>query len=405
MLFDTLDAAKNRLEKLQVSPVTEPFDEHKIALLDKLSKRILDCSRGREFPDLQTFGFFCRRRNIERLIKRSLASDNIKRPIGTVVHICPSNLPLNFALSFVFGFLSGNRNVVKVPKKPFGQADEFIRLVQDVFPDSENAANVFIRFDRSEDISDLILKADGILVWGGDMTIAHFRKFERKPKSIAVEFPSRDSLAVINVSELLELSKQQLHALVKKFYNDTLLVDQNACSSPKLVVWLGGNGIPQDLMRSNVDQFWQTFYAVCTEKGFALHLRERMDRLSKITQFLSEFDAVTLSDKKNSVFDLINIVDVHESALSELSSFYGTNGLFYQCFVNRLESIVPAISSPKVQTLSYFGFGEAELTEYCKMPSVFGVERIVGIGQALDFSLVWDGKYIPELLVRNIVHA
>ena len=26
---------------------------------------------------------------------------------------------------------------------------------------------------------------------------------------------------------------------VKKFYNDTYLVDQNACSSPHLIVWIG----------------------------------------------------------------------------------------------------------------------------------------------------------------------
>ena len=34
-----------------------------------------------------------------------------------IFHITPSNIPTNFAYSFIFGLLTGNSNIVKVPTK------------------------------------------------------------------------------------------------------------------------------------------------------------------------------------------------------------------------------------------------------------------------------------------------
>ena len=47
---------------------------------------------------------------------------------GKVLHIAPSNVPMNFAYSFAFGLLSGNINLVRLPSKEFAQ----IRILCDV---------------------------------------------------------------------------------------------------------------------------------------------------------------------------------------------------------------------------------------------------------------------------------
>ena len=39
--------------------------------------------------------------------------------------------------------------------------------------------------------------------------------------------------------EIMKLDKKQTNVLSLKFFNDTFLVDQNACSSPHVVFWLG----------------------------------------------------------------------------------------------------------------------------------------------------------------------
>ena len=38
---------------------------------------------------------------------------------GLAFHVCLSNVPTNFIYSFIFGLLSGNSNIVKMPSKNF----------------------------------------------------------------------------------------------------------------------------------------------------------------------------------------------------------------------------------------------------------------------------------------------
>ena len=80
---------------------------------------------------------------------------------------------------------------------------------------------------------------DGRLIWGGDKTIADIKKFETKAKNIDIPFADRYSISLINSEKLLKLPIYKIKNLVKNFYNDTYTVDQNACSSPHLILWTG----------------------------------------------------------------------------------------------------------------------------------------------------------------------
>ena len=42
---------------------------------------------------------------------------------GLIFHITPSNVPTNFIYSLLFGIISGNSNIVKVPTNKFIQID------------------------------------------------------------------------------------------------------------------------------------------------------------------------------------------------------------------------------------------------------------------------------------------
>lgn len=45
-------------------------------------------------------------------------------------------------------------------------------------------------------------------------------------------------MAVIDAIEYNRLDEKEKLKTARKFYNDTYLTDQNACTSPKIVVWL-----------------------------------------------------------------------------------------------------------------------------------------------------------------------
>ena len=51
---------------------------------------------------------------------------NNKLGLGLAFHITPSNIPTNFAYSLIFGLLSGNSNVVKVPSRNFTQIKNYL---------------------------------------------------------------------------------------------------------------------------------------------------------------------------------------------------------------------------------------------------------------------------------------
>ena len=52
-------------------------------------------------------------------------------------------------------------------------------------------------------------------------------------------FPDRYSFCLINSKKFENLTEKELLSFANKFYNDTFIADQNACSSPHLIVWAG----------------------------------------------------------------------------------------------------------------------------------------------------------------------
>ena len=94
------------------------FDDDIILLLNEISKKILISKKCQKFPDLISFGFWCRENNIKTIFNNySFFKNRMGR--GTVLHITPSNVPTNFAYSMIFGLLSGNNNIIRLPSKNF----------------------------------------------------------------------------------------------------------------------------------------------------------------------------------------------------------------------------------------------------------------------------------------------
>ena len=99
-----------------------PFNDMSIDFLDELSNVLRKSAESKVYSDLMAFSFWCRRSNIKKL-KREHCDGNQRLGRGLAFHIAPSNVPLNFGYSFIFGLLSGNSNIIKIPSKAFAQAD------------------------------------------------------------------------------------------------------------------------------------------------------------------------------------------------------------------------------------------------------------------------------------------
>lgn len=98
-----------------------------IKFLNQISNSIFNEKKSKTFPDLVSFAFWCRQSNIIK-IKNSLKENRFGR--GVVLHICPSNVAMNYAYSLVFGLIAGNTNIVRLPSIKFPQVNILNNIIK-----------------------------------------------------------------------------------------------------------------------------------------------------------------------------------------------------------------------------------------------------------------------------------
>ena len=77
------------------------------------------------------------------------------------------------------------------------------------------------------------------------------------------------------------------------------------------------------------------------------------------------------------------------------------NGTLIQFFLLKLTDIIKYIR-PEDQTLSVYGFSENEISALLSSLINRGIDRVVPIGQALEFNNIWDGVDLLETMSRKI---
>ena len=129
MLIETSSKIEKILGKLPLiqNPICI-FDKLVINFLDDISVAIKKSKLASPYSDLKSFGFWCRKANLIN-ISENYQKKNLMLGRGIVLHITPSNVPLNFAFSFAFGMLSGNSNIVRLPSRNFVQVNILCKII------------------------------------------------------------------------------------------------------------------------------------------------------------------------------------------------------------------------------------------------------------------------------------
>jgi hypothetical protein len=373
--------------------VCEPYDAAVIDFLSDLSDELKTDTRSSKHPAVLTFAFWCRRANMTRL--KSVFGDKEQRlGRGILFHITPSNIPVNFAYSFVFGLLAGNANIVRLPSKRYYQVDIVCDAVRTLFEKKKYETikhmTSFITYPRSDEISASISKeCDGRVIWGGDDTVRTIRKLPMKERGVELAFADRYSLCVIEPEAIMALEEKELARLAERFYNDTYLVDQNACSSPYLIVWLGKKN------KAAQEKFWSTVHAVVVTK-YDLEPVSAIDKYTRFCDAAALLDSASLKRTGNLIYR------IHLKELPEnLHRYKENSGLFYEYETKDITDIFRIISD-KYQTLTYFGVDKDTLLDFVIKNRLSGIDRIVPIGQALDIGVIWDGYDVVRALSRIV---
>ncbi len=370
----------------------EIFDQNIIFFLDEISKEILKNNESKKFPDLITFGFWCRANNIKSLLKNyNFFKNRIGR--GSVLHITPSNVPTNFAYSMVFGLLSGNNNIIRLPSKKFFQIEILCKILKKLSK-KKNLKKIFnklllIRYENSDSISsELSKEVEARIIWGGDKTINKFKTFTTKPRCIDLTFADRYSISLINSNMLIKLNNSQLSILAQKFFNDTYTMDQFGCSSPNTVFWIGNNNAYKN-------KFWIELRKIVNQK-YNLDLSGTNKKISNLMN-------LTLNENKKLKINInnFNLIKLNKSKF-EFDNFDNVNfGTFTEINLNNLNQLSKYVSD-KLQTLTYYGIEFDFIKKFIIKNKLKGIDRIVPIGRAFDLTPEWDGVDIIATLSRTI---
>ena len=374
----------------------EPFDPEIIGFLDELSRNLNHDPLARVFPDVITFAFFCRKANLIRLRDELLKEQRLRLGRGVVFHIAPSNVPVNFAYSLICGLLAGNSNIVRIPSQPFQQVDIICKAISDIHQKGNfnkiTSRIALVRYKKSSELTGYFSSiCDVRVIWGGDDTISSIRKFQLPPRAFDVTFADRYSLCIMNADKYINASEKE--QIATGFYNDTYHFDQNACTSPHLVVWTGS----EDNVNQSRKIFWDLLRKEINRKQYALQPISAVERL---TVFFSQ--AIdTNKIHKSDINDNILWVNELKTLPVNIEDFRCAGGYFNDYHAASLYDIAAAINR-KYQTLSYFGFDYSEFVDFMKTTAPSGIDRIVPIGKTTDFSLIWDGYDLIRHLSRII---
>ena len=106
--------------KSKKSKVLKPFDERIINFLNLFRENLIKLNKTNNIIDIYALIFYLRKTNILK-IKSEYNYLDYAVGIGIIFHVTPSNMPINFFYSYLFGLLSGSINVVRLPTKNFIQ--------------------------------------------------------------------------------------------------------------------------------------------------------------------------------------------------------------------------------------------------------------------------------------------
>lgn len=371
-----------------------PYDEPVCEFLNSLSVALLSDGDAKHYPDVISFAYWCRKANIAKL-KHEFSEKYVRLGLGVVFHIAPSNVPINFAFSYAFSLLAGNANIVRVPTKDFPQTTIVCNVINQLFADPKYeqiaAMSAFVKYQQNDEVTGAFSAiCNARIIWGGDQTINNIRRLAISERCIEVAFSDRYSFCVLDGDKVLQADNAKIDRLANAFYNDTYLMDQNACSSPHLVVWLGTG----DVLTKAKQKFWDSVYKAVITK-YEVQAVQAVDKYTQLCRNAIDVSDVVKCDRHGNYIYRMKLGDLP----LDVDSLRGKSGYFYEYDTDDINHLAHLITG-KYQTLTYFGLEKDQLLDFVLKNRLVGLDRIVPIGSALDISVIWDGYDLIRTLSR-----
>jgi len=357
------------------------FSDVTVAFLAELSDRVLNNSVFRQTPDIMAFAYWIRSSRIQHFKSEF---SNLK-PSGLVFHIAPSNVDMLFMYSWVISCLLGNRNCVRLSSETPESVQMFLELMSSILMQEAYAPLrnqfVLIQYDRDNtDITQVISNhCQRRVIWGGNETVRRIQSLPLPKGAQDIAFPDRKSCAAFDAKAMLE--HDALPTLAGRFYNDTFVFQQQACSSPRVVFWVGDD----DTVQKARTRFWEAVNKTVNMKNPDIPEILSLDKETLKQSLAMRVPGVSLSP----ITEQVARVYSKRPDSIDWDDFCG-GGFVYETRLDAFDQIDEQLPE-EIQTLTVLDLEHVQ--NAVKKPL-----RIVKVGQALDFHYIWDGIHLFEAL-------
>ncbi len=372
------------LETLELARagVAPAFAPERLALVAEVSGQILKRGVSRASPGVTHFAYWTRRAALKTLATDAAArlpAGCLARPRGLVFHLPPQNVETVFLYSWAISYLAGNANLTRLPTALSEDMADLLDLFQNALAASGDRSQVFARYPADEAINRAISAvSDARVVWGGDAKVAAFAPLPLRNGGKSLWFGDRRSLAMVDGASVAALDDAALGDLAERLHNDIFVFDQLACSSPVQLFAMGDEATHGPAIAALLDALSK----VALRRGSGPAAGHVIHKLTASMALAAE--------------GVARQVTRHSAALTSVLTAKPTGGapvgggFLEVVFARDLAAVYPALAE-NTQTLVHFGFDAEALARFAADLPPHAVTRIVPIGEALDFDVIWDG--------------
>ncbi|MFZ4689596.1 MAG: acyl-CoA reductase [Polymorphobacter sp.] len=371
-----------------------PFSAAVTGFIEDLGRSLRADPESRRFPELVALGFWARRATIQRLKAGFDAAypAAVRMPRGMAFHVAPSNVDTIFVYSLLLSMLAGNTNIVRISSRAGEQSGHLLTVLDRALAAADPAigsAIAVVRYDHDKAVTDaLSARAALRIVWGGDATVGLVRGSPLAPAGTELVFPNKYSLAVFDAAAWNADPDQA--GVARSFVNDALWFGQMACSSPRALVWRGS---PEAVATASAS-FWAAVDTAAATADLAFEDAHAVAKLLGEQGLAIGGGAHVLATTSN------RVRVVRADTLAGLGDPAAAgNGFFREYRIENLAALMPLVQR-NWQTLVSHGIPTEEWRSALQSGLPHGIDRIVRVGQALDFDAVWDGVDLLAAMTR-----
>ena len=377
-----------------------PFHTDILRFIGDFSKAIMKDVVARQYPEIISLAHWIRPKallDLKQARESSKLNNTLELSRGIALHFAPGNVDTIFLYSALLSTLMGNQNIVRISQRDSPQITLLIKILNELFAKEENAEiskRLFVIRYAHDDATTAALSeiCDLRVIWGGDNSVNEIRKIPLPPRSRDLTFPNRWSLAVIDSAYVIDSSEREIEKAATNFVNDSYWFGQMACSSPRLVLW---RGTPEAKQKA-AKLFWRSV------RNQAEKFASDIAPVNFVNKLVAQDIAAIEGDINNVQSMPDNVTTVSQMTMLEVpkDDLCVGDGMFWEHPLTQLDELSELLDI-RSQTIVSFGISSNDWHNFISKAGA-KIDRIVPLGQALQFGVVWDGYNLLTEFSRQV---